>query len=121
MPLELGVLLGAKRFGSARHRVKRCLVLDRERYRYQKFISDIGGQDIKAHDGKPDAAIRGVRDWLRRSVDGGLLPGGTHLCDAYARFTLELQRLCQESKLDAANLTFTDFCDLVVGWMRSNP
>ena len=82
MPLELGVFLGAKRFGGTRDKRKRCLVLDRERYRFHKFVSDIAGQDIKAHDGKPDAAIRGVRDWLRRTVAGVLLPGGAHLCAA---------------------------------------
>lgn len=48
MPLELGIFLGAKRFGSAKQRKKKCLVLDRERYRFQKFCSDIAGQDIKS-------------------------------------------------------------------------
>lgn len=46
MPLELGVFLGAAKFGRGRQREKRCLILDRERYRYQKYISDIAGQDI---------------------------------------------------------------------------
>ena len=43
MPLELGVFLGAKRYGSSKQKTKRCLVLDRERYRYQSYISDLGG------------------------------------------------------------------------------
>ncbi|HUR83219.1 MAG TPA: hypothetical protein VM733_20850 [Thermoanaerobaculia bacterium] len=64
MPLELGLFLGAKRFGSGKQKLKNCLVLDVERYRYQKFMSDIAGQDIAAHDGTPEAAIRAVRDWL---------------------------------------------------------
>lgn len=54
MPLELGIFLGAQRFGSGKHREKNCLVLDREPYRYQKFISDIAGQDIAAHGGAVD-------------------------------------------------------------------
>ncbi|HYU25729.1 MAG TPA: hypothetical protein VEO74_11030 [Thermoanaerobaculia bacterium] len=49
MPLELGLFLGAKRFGSPKQRSKTCLILDVERYRYQKFISDIAGQDIAAY------------------------------------------------------------------------
>src|SRR5207244_972943 len=44
MPLELGLFLGAKRFGTGKHKAKTCLILDVERYRYQKFISDIAGQ-----------------------------------------------------------------------------
>jgi hypothetical protein len=43
MPLELGMFLAAKRFGEARQRTKVCLILDRDSYRYQKFISDIRG------------------------------------------------------------------------------
>ena len=49
MPLELGVFLGAKRFGDARQGSKSCLILDRDPYRYQVFCSDIAGQDIRAH------------------------------------------------------------------------
>jgi len=61
MPLELGLFLGAKRFGSGKHRSKTCLILDIERYRYQKFISDIAGQDIAVHGGNADDAIKAVR------------------------------------------------------------
>jgi len=41
MPLELGIFLGARRFGSGRHKSKNCLVLDREPYRYQKFMDTL--------------------------------------------------------------------------------
>src|SRR5205085_10402919 len=46
MPLELGAFLGAKHFGNNRQKRKACLILDSEKYRYQKFISHIAGQDI---------------------------------------------------------------------------
>jgi hypothetical protein len=52
MPLELGIFLGAKRFGG-RSSHKRCLIMDRAPYRYQRFISHIGGQDIRAARQKP--------------------------------------------------------------------
>jgi hypothetical protein len=45
MPLELGIFLGAKRFGGSSK--KRCLIMDRQPYRYQRFISDIGGRISK--------------------------------------------------------------------------
>ncbi len=44
MPLELGIFLGAKRFGSQKQKQKNGLILDREKYRYQSFCSDIAGQ-----------------------------------------------------------------------------
>lgn len=34
MPLELGVFLGAKRYGAGKQKRKSCLILERERYRY---------------------------------------------------------------------------------------
>lgn len=43
MPLELGLFLGAKRFGDAVQRLKNCLVLDTERYRYQKSCRSRNG------------------------------------------------------------------------------
>jgi hypothetical protein len=67
MPLELGLFLRATKFGEGGQENKRCLILDRESYRYQKYISDIAGQDIKSHDDRPEVAIRKVRDWFDSS------------------------------------------------------
>ena len=47
-------------------------------------------------------------------------PGGTHLCTAYGRFTKELPDLCGATKLDEANLTYTDFNEMVAIWLRTN-
>ncbi|MGH2727542.1 MAG: hypothetical protein ACRDKS_11290, partial [Actinomycetota bacterium] len=58
MPLELGLFMGAKRFGGTRQRDKRGLILDRDRYRYQVFCSDIAGQDIRAHGNSMTTAIK---------------------------------------------------------------
>jgi hypothetical protein len=46
MPFELGLFLGAKRFGGRSHNRKKTLIFDRDRFRYQSYISDIAGQDI---------------------------------------------------------------------------
>ena len=101
MPLELGIFLGATRFGSGKQRQKLSLVLDRERYRFQKYISDISGQDIKAHDGKPALAIRRVRDWLNNSpVDPHVTkPGARKMAQRYDGFMDELPDLCEKLHL----------------------
>ena len=114
MPLELGVFLGAKRFGAGRHHSKRCLILDRERYRFQKFISDIAGQDIKAHGNNPETVIRVVRDWLRNAVGHGSMPGGSHLWARFQKFTKGLADMCARVELTSEHLTFTDFYQLVL-------
>ena len=46
----------------APQREKRCLVLEAERYRYQKYLSDIAGQDIRQHGNDPTRAVGAVRD-----------------------------------------------------------
>ena len=74
MPLELGIFLGAKKFGVKEQKRKNCLVLDREPYRYQQFISDIAGQDIQFHNNSPEAAIKVVRNWLRTASKRLTLP-----------------------------------------------
>jgi hypothetical protein len=117
MPLELGVFLGAKQFGTGRHRSKRCLVLDRERYRFQKFISDIAGQDIKAHGNSPEIVVRTVRDWLRDAIGQKTMPGGSHLWARYQLFTTDLTEMCETAKLTPAHLTFRDFYHLVLEWL----
>jgi hypothetical protein len=60
MPLELGMFLGLKRGGNDLQKQKQCLVLDRDRYRYQRFISDISGHDIRAHGVNQRHAIAAV-------------------------------------------------------------
>jgi len=49
MPYELGLDIGACEYGGKLLKSKRILILETERYHYQKVLSDISGQDISAH------------------------------------------------------------------------
>ena len=117
MPLELGIFLGAKRFGGRSSR-KRCLIIDRAPYRYQRFISDIGGQDIRAHDRSPAMAIRHVRDWFQSAPGKAVIPGGTKIWQDYQRFRRELPVIAEEAQLNPAQLTFIDYLQLVTSWLK---
>lgn len=121
MPLELGIFLGAKRFGGRSQARKSCLVLDRDQYRYQIFCSDIGGQDIRAHNNDVGAAIRAVRDWLRTSSRRSRLRGAADMRSRYIQFRLELPRICRAARLEAAVLEFIDYRTLVEEWIKANP
>lgn len=121
MPLELGLFLGAKRYGSVQDRQKRCLVLDRDRYRYRNFCSDIAGQDIRAHNDRPREAIRAVRDWLSTHKTAVQMPGGKAIFDRYERFRAQLRIQATDLQLDSQELTFGDYTKMVVGWLTKNP
>lgn len=66
IPFELGIDHGARRFGEGATSEKVVLILERERYDYQRALSDISGWDIAFHDGDHIKAVRHVRDWLVR-------------------------------------------------------
>lgn len=119
MPLELGAFLGAKHFGSAAQKRKAGLILDSERYRYQKFISDIAGQDIKAHENNPRTVIRVVRDWLR-TYSQASIPSGSVIWSRYQVFEKDLPLLCKELKLNLRELIFNDYVLLVSRWLKIN-
>jgi hypothetical protein len=119
MPLELGMFLGAKRFGRAEQKQKICLILDVERYRYQKFISDIAGQDVAVHGGEPARAIRVVRDWLNTATPASVrIPGGRAIATRYEIFRAELPSLCAKTKLKVEDLTFSDYLLQVEEWLN---
>jgi len=64
MPYELGLFIGCTVFADGPHKNKKALILDRERYRYARYLSDIAGQDIQDHKGDVAQLIKKVRNWL---------------------------------------------------------
>ncbi len=119
MPLELGLFLGARRFGDGAQRRKSCLVLDRDKYRYQEFISDIAGQDIAAHGEDVEQAIKAVRDWLAVSNAGTIpAPGKAAIARRYRRFMADLPAICAATDREAVELTFTEYADAASTWLR---
>jgi hypothetical protein len=119
MPLELGMFLGAKRYGRAEQRQKICLILDLERYRFQKFISDISGQDVAVHGGEPARAIKAVRDWLNTAAPASIrIPGGRAIAARYELFRDELPSLCAKTSLKVDELTFSDYLLQVEEWLK---
>ena len=120
MPLELGLFFGCKRYGPKNQNAKRSLVLDSDQYRYKQFISDISGQDIRAHGGEPERAIRAVRDWLQASLKRTGLSGAGDIVARYRRFQADLPTICAEEGLEPDHLTFIDLSTLVSDWLRAN-
>lgn len=117
MPLELGLFLGARQFGGHRQKTKKALILDTEPHRYQRFISDISGQDIHAHGGELDRLIEVVATWLRDEAHQPDVPGGCAIAEEYGAFTAALPNLCAARRLHPAEITFKDVSLLAAGWI----
>jgi hypothetical protein len=122
MPLEFGLFLGAQEYGNRRQKTKRSLVLDRERYRYQKFCSDIAGQDVRAHDDSPMQAIAAVRAMLATASGGAArIPGPARLCERHAQFRAALPSLCEPLHVKPAELQFVELKSLIFEWLGEHP
>ena len=120
MPLELGVFLGAKRYGGAPQKAKRLLILDVEPFRYQRFISDLAGMDIHAHSGDPLHAVRETRNWLA-NVSRRALPSADRVVRLYQAFQAALPDLARRLEFDPAAIPYVDFERIVAGWLLANP
>jgi hypothetical protein len=107
MPLELGIFLGAKFLGHGEQLKKLCLIFDEHPYVYQKYLSDVAGQDINWHRNDPKIAVFSVRNWLG-SLTQGHIPSGSIVWDHYRTFQGELRQTCIELKQKPDELTYID-------------
>jgi len=120
MPLELGIFMGAKRYGRPKQREKRLLIFDTEPYRYQRFISDLAGMDIHAHGGRPERTLIETRHWLT-NVSRRQLLGERELLRRFRTFHAELPTMAAELDLDPLHITYVDFELILAGWLESRP
>ncbi len=115
MPLELGADLGLRLGGGDRHRRRKTLVLDAEKHRYDKMLSDISGMDIEAHGNDVGTIIKCVRDWLnanRRSRKP--LPGAAAIAIDFELYRQVAPLMVKNLKLDAhEKLHHGDFLHVV--------
>ncbi len=119
MPFELGLFLGLMHQPGHRRLRRSCVIFDRDRYRYQRFLSDIAGQDIKSHDNNELTLVRELTAWLRDHADGRQVPGAAaverdmHLFPEFVALTL------QELELDYNDLTFNDHVNMIRMYLSS--
>lgn len=116
MPLELGIFLGAKRYGGTHQSAKRVLIFDIERYRYQRFISDLSGIDIHAHQGDPELAVMECRNWLA-NVSRRILPSGEKIARLRQQFLLDLPPLAERLEFAVDSIPYVDYERIVATWL----
>src|SRR5207253_3955945 len=111
--------LGAKELGHGHQKKKCCLILDKEDYRYQKFISDLSGNDIKSHRNNCKKIICCVRDWLSNFSRAGVMPGpgGSEIYRRFGDFMKALPEMCRQAPIKQSELTFNDYTQLITTWI----
>jgi hypothetical protein len=119
MPFELGIDLGARAYGARHLGSKRVLIFDRDRYRFQQFLSDIAGQDISAHENSEAKVIAKVRAWLNNAQTSGKpLLGAEAIEKSFQAFSVELPNMCSEADLIHDKLDFGDFVYFAGVWIE---
>ena len=116
MPLELGIFLGAKKFGDKAQKEKMALILDIEQYRYQRFISDLAGADIRSHNNDVFQAIRATRDWLA-NVSRRDLPSSVKIERLFNNFLEQLPLIADRLEFQVDHIPYVDYEKIVVGWL----
>ncbi|WP_125182804.1 hypothetical protein [Minwuia thermotolerans] len=114
MPFELGLDFGCKQFYGYDCDSKKILILESEKYQYQKSISDIGGCDVLHHENEPGLAVRRVRDWLRGC--GISVPAGA---DAITGKCLEFDEWNYD-KLSGSDFTDDDIDNITIPELIEN-
>ena len=117
MPLELGLDLGARRYGGEMLKLKRCLILDVEPFRYQRFISDLAGMDIRPHGGDVAHSIVEARNWLANVSRRKTIPGPVILVESYSRFQADKPAIAFRLGFDENNIPYVDYVDMVTSWL----
>ena len=123
MPFELGLDLGGRYYGAGRLANKQCLILERERYRYQKVLSDLSGHDIRAHGGDLATLVTEVRNWLKVATRQ-TLPSGNHIWKRYSRFQRDLEitfKLRRYSSRDIKFLEMVEYMEFIRDWQSRQP
>ena len=113
MPFELGIFFGAKYFGGNPQNGKNALILEREKYTYQQFISDLSGIDTKAHNNYPVLALKRVHSWLNTTSRRTTIPGEKVLQTKFEEFERVLPNLLAKTGYSLENLPFLNFLDIV--------
>ena len=122
MPFELGMDVGCKRFGDANMQTKCFLILDTERFRYQRAISDIAGRDIETHNDQPEIALMKFRNWIRKVEDRQIDTSNT-IWRLYNEFIGDMNQLIAnevftQKEIDA--MPWSEYGYLIKEWLEGH-
>ena len=120
MPFECGIDFGIKLSNQKKFGEKKFLILEKERYRYQKVISDISGNDIKSHNNNPENIIKAIRDWYKLILKK--VTSYKEIWLAFNEFEFDYEEILTEDGYDPKDInavTFKDIIDFMKVWISN--
>jgi len=122
MPFELGLDMGCLEYGNRNQKKKKILILEKEKYFYQKVLSDIAGQDIRNHNDDPQIIIEIIRDWFSTLDDNKKYDSPTKIWNAFNNFnSTVIKNLVREgyNKDQIMKLPVSNFIRFAKKWIKS--
>jgi hypothetical protein len=106
MPLELGAAVGMHHTpeGVQGHGL---LILDAEQFRYQKYVSDLGGVDIAHHSNRPRGMVGAVSGFLAHYAESHVA-SPSRIYKAYQLYKKMLPVLADSERQTVAELRYID-------------
>ena len=122
MAFELGVDFGCKLFAEGEAaKSKKFLILEKERFRYQKALSDLSGSDIRNHNNEPEDLVREVRNWFVEEITSRRLPSGTRIWEDFNEFMAHFYEKREEQGYRAKDLEIMptrEYIEFIKEWLE---
>jgi hypothetical protein len=121
MPFELGIDIGC-RLGEGILQSKTCLILEKEKYRYQRALSDLSNSDIKSHNNDPETLVLQVRNWF---AGLGLenAPGATRIWERFNKFMTDFREAREADGFrdwDLESMPVPEYINFIKQWIAGN-
>lgn len=111
MPFELGLDLGCKQYAK---KDKKCLILEKELFRFKAVMSDIAGQDISNHNNDPLLITKAVRNWIYKIRGTKNKPASFNtIWDLFNEFLFDFDKDMRAEKLDPDKMWEIPFSELI--------
>mgnify|MGYP001061533632 CR=1 FL=1 len=118
MPFELGIDIGCRKFGNTNMNQKCLLIFDKIKYRYQKSISDLSGNDIEIHNDNPEIALRKFRNWIFK-IKRDKIDSANKIWRLYNEFNGDFFEIAKSNELadaDIEEMPGDEFCLHIAEW-----
>jgi len=122
MPLELGIDIGCRLANEGILKSKTCLILEKDKYRYQKALSDLSNSDIKSHNNDPETLVLQVRNWFTE-LGFKKAPSATRIWERFNEFMADFHEARERDGFkdrDFESMPVPEYIDFIKEWIAEN-